>query len=45
LIIAALASKFRFNLVPGHPVIPWPSITLNPKYGLKMVVNRRTSHE
>jgi cytochrome P450 len=42
LIIAALASKFRLRLVPGHPVIPWPSITLNPKYGLNMTVSRRT---
>jgi cytochrome P450 len=45
LIIAALASKFRFSLVPGHAVIPWPSITLNPKYGLKMVVSHRTSSD
>jgi cytochrome P450 len=42
LIIAALASKFRFSLAPGHPVVPWPSITLNPKNGLKMRIDRKT---
>jgi cytochrome P450 len=41
LIVAAIARKYRFSLVPGHPVIPWPSITLNPKFGLKVVVERR----
>ena len=41
LIIAALASKFRFSLAPGHPVVPWPSITLNPKFGVRMIISRR----
>jgi cytochrome P450 len=43
LIIAALASKFRFGLVPGYPVVPWPSITLNPKHGVKMTIQRRAA--
>jgi len=38
LLPAAIAQKFRFELVPGHPIIPVPSITLRPKYGMKMTL-------
>ena len=38
LLLAAIAQKFRFELVPGHPIIPVPSITLRPKYGMKMTL-------
>jgi len=41
LLLAAMAQKFHCALVPGHPVTPWPSITLRPKHGIKMVVSRR----
>ncbi|HLQ10336.1 MAG TPA: cytochrome P450, partial [Ktedonobacteraceae bacterium] len=41
LLLASMAQKFHCALVPGHPVIPWPSITLRPKHGIKMVVSRR----
>lgn len=36
LLIATLAQKWRFRLMPGHPVVPEPLITLRPKYGLQM---------
>jgi hypothetical protein len=36
LLIATLAQKWRFRLVPGHPVEPEPLITLRPKFGLQM---------
>lgn len=36
LLIATLAQKWRFRLVPGHPVVPEPLITLRPKFGLQM---------
>jgi cytochrome P450 len=41
LLLASMVRKFHCALVPGHPVTPWPSITLRPKHGIKMVVSRR----
>jgi cytochrome P450 len=41
LLLATLAQKWKLKLVPGHPVEPEPLITLRPKYGMKMVVERR----
>jgi len=38
LLVAAIAQRFRLTLVPGHPVEPFPSITLRPKYGMKMTL-------
>jgi hypothetical protein len=29
------------RLVPGHPVVPHPSITLRSKHGLRMTLERR----
>ncbi len=43
LVLAALASRYRLELVPGHPVVPEPTVTLRPKYGLQMFV-KRISH-
>jgi cytochrome P450 len=42
LLLATLAQRWKLRLVPGHPVEPEPLITLRPKYGMKMVVARRT---
>jgi cytochrome P450 len=42
LLLATLAQKWKLKLVPGHRVEPEPLITLRPKYGMKMVVERRT---
>jgi cytochrome P450 len=41
LILAELAQRYRFELVPGHPVVAQPRITLAPKHGMKMMVRRR----
>lgn len=41
LVLATLASRFRFRLVPGHPIVPEPLVTLRPKYGIPMVVEER----
>lgn len=41
LLLATIAQKFRFSLVPGHSVIPQPSITLRPKHGIRITVHRR----
>jgi cytochrome P450 len=36
LILAAVASKYKLTLSPGHPVELDPEITLRPKFGMKM---------
>ncbi len=41
IMIATLISKYRFELIPGHAVIPEPSVTLRPKNGIKMRVRKR----
>ena len=38
LVLATLAQRLKFELVPGHPVVLEPSITLRPHYGLSMTV-------
>jgi cytochrome P450 len=37
LLVATIAQRWRFELVPGHPVVPHAAITLRPKYGMKMI--------
>jgi cytochrome P450 len=39
LLLATIAQEFRMELVPGHPVEPFPSITLRPRYGMKMILH------
>lgn len=41
IILATLTCRYRFALLPGHTVIPVQKVTLRPKDGLPMVVNRR----
>lgn len=36
LILATMAQRFDLDLVPGQRIVPQPSITLRPKYGLKV---------
>ncbi len=43
LLIATLAQKWRMRLVPGHPVELQPLVTLRPKYGMRMMLERRGS--
>jgi cytochrome P450 len=42
LVIATLAQRWRMQLVPGHPVEPQPLITLRPKFGMRMFLQRRS---
>ena len=44
LLLATLAQRWKLSLVPGHRVEPEPLITLRPKYGMKMLVERRCDH-
>ena len=41
LVLATLARKYRFRLVPGHRVEPRGLITLQPRYGMAMTVEKR----
>jgi cytochrome P450 len=41
LVVATVAQKWKFRLVPGHPVVPHALLTLRPKYGLPMTAHRR----
>ncbi len=40
LLLAAIAQKFELTLVPGQTIIPQPTITLQPKDGIKMVLKK-----
>lgn len=41
LVLATIARRLRFELVPEHVVEPWASITLRTKNGIKAVVFRK----
>ena len=41
LTLATVAQRYRFRLVPGHPVVPLASITLRPRHGIRVVLEER----
>lgn len=41
LVLACLAKRFRFTLASDARLVPSPSVTLRPKYGVPMFVDRR----
>jgi hypothetical protein len=41
LVVATLAQRFSLRLVPGHPVEPYALITLRPRFGMPMVIERQ----
>jgi cytochrome P450 len=41
LVLATLAQRWRLRLVAGHPVELQPIVTLRPKHGMPMVLERR----
>jgi cytochrome P450 len=41
LILAMIAQRYELELVPGQRIEPQPSITMRPKYGMKMRVRAR----
>jgi cytochrome P450 len=41
LILAALAQRYRMRLAPGHVVEPQGLISLRPRHGMKMILERR----
>jgi cytochrome P450 len=42
LVLATLAQSYRLQLAPGHRIEPWPLITLRPRFGMPMTIERRT---
>lgn len=42
MLIAAIASRWKMHLVPGQNVVPKPLITIRPKGGMKMIMERRS---
>jgi cytochrome P450 len=42
LVVATIAQKFRFRVVPGYRVEPEPLVTLRFRHGLKMKIQART---
>jgi cytochrome P450 len=41
LVLATVAQKFILRLVQGHPVETFASVTLRPRYGMRMTLHRR----
>jgi cytochrome P450 len=41
ILLATIAQRWRFRLVPGHPVSLQPIITLRPKFAMPMTVEQR----
>jgi cytochrome P450 len=40
-VIAFIARRWRLRLEPGHPVEPWPKVTLIPRHGMRMIPEAR----
>src|SRR6266403_904908 len=45
LILATVAQRFRLGLVADHPVEPLASITLRPRHGVRVTLERRTAND
>jgi cytochrome P450 len=43
LLLATIAQRYRFRLLPGPPVVPFFSITLRPKHGLPVRIEARSA--
>ena len=41
LLLAHMVQQYDFELVKSHPVAMHPSVTLRPKHGIRLVVNKR----
>jgi cytochrome P450 len=40
LLVAMIARRYQFELVPGHPVLLSPSLTLRPRKGIKVTLKK-----
>ena len=41
MLLASIAQRFQLVIAPSHTVTAWPSLTLRPKHGIKVVLNKR----
>jgi cytochrome P450 len=41
LVLATVYQRFRLTLAPGHRVTPWPTMTLRPREGVRLVLATR----
>jgi cytochrome P450 len=41
LVVASIAQRWSLELVPGHPVVPQPVVTLRTRHGMRMTVRAR----
>lgn len=41
LLLAMIQQKYHLELVPGHPIELFASVTLRPKYGIRVIAKRR----
>jgi cytochrome P450 len=41
LVLAAIAQRYRFTVLPEHPIMPWPTFTLRPLGGIKTLLAGR----
>jgi cytochrome P450 len=41
LVLATIAQRYRFELLPGQQIVPWPVVTLRPRDGVRMRLRRR----
>lgn len=41
LVLAMVAQRFRLSGVPGHPVEPYPILTLRPRFGIRITLQAR----
>jgi cytochrome P450 len=45
LLLAMVHQKYHLEVVPGHPIEIFASVTLRPKYGIRVIPQRRTADE
>jgi cytochrome P450 len=42
LVLTLILQRFRFELAPGHLIVPEPLITMRPKHGVKLLLQLRS---
>ena len=43
LIVATIAQRWDLELVPGHPIVTQPLLTLRSRHGMRMTARRRVA--
>ncbi|MQS15549.1 cytochrome P450 [Streptomyces kaniharaensis] len=45
IVLASLLQRYHLNLVPGHPIVMQPDISLRARYGIRMTLREVTAEE